>query len=74
MEVNLKPELRERLSRVAAERGQNAEELVAEAVERMLSYDEWFHREDEKGLRSADRGEFVSHEEVWKMIERRYPS
>jgi hypothetical protein len=36
-------------------------------------YDEWFIREVEKGLAAADRGEFIEHEEIGKLIDRRYP-
>ena len=42
-------------------------------MERMVNYDEWFMQEVEKGLAAADRGEFVDHEEIRKLIDRRYP-
>jgi predicted transcriptional regulator len=73
MEVRFKPDLQEKLSRLAAQQGRNSESLVVEAVERMVSYDEWFLQEVEKGIAAADRGEFVDHEEVKKLIDRRYP-
>jgi predicted transcriptional regulator len=73
MEVRLKPELQEKLARLAAEQGRDSETLVAEAVERMLNYDEWFLQEVEKGLAAAERGELIDHEDVWKRITRRYP-
>jgi plasmid stabilization system protein ParE len=46
---------------------------VREAVERFVDYDEWFVREVDKGLAAADRGERIDHEEVGKLIDRRYP-
>ena len=46
---------------------------MVEAVERLVNYDEWFLREVEKGLAAADRGEFVDHEDVGKMLNSRYP-
>jgi predicted transcriptional regulator len=46
---------------------------VVEAVERMVNYDEWFVREVEKGLAAADRGEFIDHEDIRKLIDSRYP-
>jgi predicted transcriptional regulator len=49
------------------------EALVVEAVERLVSYDEWFLREVQKGLAAADRGELVDHDEVRKLIDERYP-
>lgn len=73
MEVRLDPKLAEKLARVAAEQGRDREALVVEAVERMLSYDEWFLAEVEKGLAAADRGEFLEHEDIRKLIDGRYP-
>jgi predicted transcriptional regulator len=73
MEVHFKPELEAKLSRMAAEQGRAAEMLVEEAVERLVDYDEWFLREVEKGLAAADRGEFIEHSEIRKMIDHRFP-
>jgi len=73
MEVRLKPDLEEKLSRLASEQGRDRESLVVEAVERMVDYDAWFVQEVEKGLAAADRGEFLEHEEIRKLIDRRYP-
>jgi predicted transcriptional regulator len=73
MEVRFDPALQEKLTRVASEQGRDSESLVVEAVERMLSHDEWFLREVEKGIAAADRGEFVDHEDIRKLIDHRYP-
>ncbi len=73
MEVRLDPKLEEKLARAAAKQGRDREALVVEAVERMLSYDEWFLAEVEKGLAAADRGEFLEDEDVRKLINGRYP-
>jgi predicted transcriptional regulator len=45
-----------------------------EAVERLVSYDQWFIREVEKGLGSGGSGEFTDHDAVKKLIQQRYPS
>jgi predicted transcriptional regulator len=74
MEVPLKPDLEAKLSRQASEQGRDRESLVAEAVERMVNYDEWFVQEVEKGLAAADRGEFVEEQDIRKLIDRRYPA
>jgi predicted transcriptional regulator len=74
MEVRLKPELQEKLTRLATEQGRDSEALVVEAVERLVNYDEWFLQEVEKGIAAAGRGELVDHEDVKKLIDRRYPS
>lgn len=73
MEVRLDPKLEEKLARAAAEQGRDREALVVEAIKRMLSYDEWFLAEVEKGLAAADRGEFLEHEDIRKLIDGRYP-
>jgi len=73
MEVNLSPELEAKLKSKAAEQGRDSQSLVREAVERLVSYDEWFINEVEKGLAAAERGEFVDHEEVGKLIDGRFP-
>ncbi len=73
MEIPLTSDLQAKLSRLAAQQGRPTEALVVEAVERMVSYDEWFLREVQKGLAAADRGELIDHEEVRKLIDQRYP-
>ena len=69
----LNPDLQAKLIRLAAHQGRASEVLVVEAVERLGNYDEWFLREVEKGLAAADRGEFVEHSDLRKMIDERYP-
>jgi predicted transcriptional regulator len=73
MEVKLSPELQAKLESMAAQQGRDSASLVHEAVERMVNYDEWFAQEVEKGLAAADRGEFIDHEDIKKLIDSRYP-
>ena len=73
MEVNLGPDLQAKLTRLAHERGRGPQALVQEAIERFVNYNEWFLREVESGLAAADRGEFIDHEDIGKLINRRYP-
>jgi predicted transcriptional regulator len=73
MEVHFNPDLQAKLSRVATQQGRDAETLVLEAVERFVDYDDWFLHEVDKGLAAADRGEFVEHDAVRKLIDTRYP-
>jgi len=73
MEVQLNPETQAKLARIAAQRGRDAQALAQEAIERFVDYDEWFVREVETGLAAADRGEVIDHEEVGKLIDRRFP-
>ncbi|HMJ62053.1 MAG TPA: hypothetical protein VK493_09835 [Bryobacteraceae bacterium] len=71
MEVHLNPEVQDKLSRIAAARGSDAEILAREAIERFVDYDEWFIREVEKGLASVGRDELLSHAEVGARLEKR---
>ena len=73
MEVPLSADLQAKLKRIAAQQGRPSEALVAEAVERMVNYDEWFLREVDKGLAAAESGDLVDHADVRKMIDQRYP-
>jgi predicted transcriptional regulator len=70
MEIRLKPELQARLDQLALQEGRDSESLVHEAVERLVSYDEWFIREVDKGLAQVERGEVLEHEEVGKRLEK----
>ena len=74
MEVQFTSDQQAKLTRMAAEQGRAAETLVQEAVERLLNYNDWFWREVDKGLAAADRGEFVEHDDIRKMIDSRYPA
>jgi predicted transcriptional regulator len=73
MEVSLSQDLREKLGRLAAQQGRASEDLILEAVERLVNHDEWFLREVDKGIEAADQGKLVSHADVRKMIDKRYP-
>ncbi len=73
MEVRITPDLEAKLARLANERGRDTQALVQEAIEKFVDYDEWFLREVEKGLSAADRGELINHEDIGKLINRRYP-
>ena len=73
MEVDFTPDLQAKLTRLAAEQGPDTKAIVREAVERFVDYDEWFLREVEKGLAAADRGEFMEHDDISKLIDSRYP-
>jgi predicted transcriptional regulator len=72
VEINLSFDLQARLARLAANRGSDAAALVQEAIERLVDYDEWLVREVTSGIAAADRGEFVEHEDIYKLINRRY--
>jgi predicted transcriptional regulator len=71
VELTLSPELQAKLTRIAHQRGVDAQVLAREAIERFVDYDDWFVREVEKGLAQVDRGEILSHDEVGARLEKR---
>jgi predicted transcriptional regulator len=73
MEVHFNPDLQAKLSRLATQQGRDPQRLVQEAVERLFDYDDWFLQEVDRVLAPADRGEFVEHDAVRKLIDSRYP-
>ncbi|HEV8415479.1 MAG TPA: hypothetical protein VGQ49_17960 [Bryobacteraceae bacterium] len=50
--------------------GRRADELVQEAIDNLLAYNQWFREEVEIGLAQVRQGELVEDEEVRARIER----
>ena len=71
MEVHLTPEKEALLRQVAARTGQEAAQVIQEAVDRLLDHDKWFVQEVEKGQLQAAKGDLIEHDEVVTRIERR---
>jgi predicted transcriptional regulator len=74
MEVHLTPHQESRLNELATATGRGTDELVQEAVDRLLAYNNWFKEQVQVGLDQINRGEFVEDEEVRAGIERMFPS
>jgi predicted transcriptional regulator len=72
MEVHLSPEKEARLQQVATRTGKNAAQVVEDAVDRMLEYDEHFIAAVEEGRASARRGDLLEHDEVVARIEQMF--
>ena len=70
MEVRLSPDKQARLQEIATRAGKNAEQIVEEAVDRMLEYDGRFIAAVEEGRSSARRGELLEHDEVVERIDK----
>lgn len=74
MEVNLSPDKEARLRQLANRTGKDAEQVVEEAVDRMLEYDERFLAAVEEGRASARKGDLLEHDEVVNRIEQMFRS
>lgn len=70
MEIHLNPDQEARLSQIAIYAGKNAEEIVVDAALRLLEEDAAFRAAVRKGVEQADRGEFVSEEEMTSRLHR----
>jgi predicted transcriptional regulator len=71
MEIHLTPEKEALLRQVAARTGQDAAQVIQEAVDRLLDHDSWFIQEVEKGQAQAAKGDLIEHDEVVARIEKR---
>ena len=70
MQVELTPDQLEQLNKLASSTGRRADELVREAVDNLLAYNEWFRKEVQIGLDQVRQGELVEDEEVLARINR----
>jgi predicted transcriptional regulator len=70
MEVHFSPDVETRLQQVALANGKDAEQLVKDTVTRMLENQTRFIAGVQRGIKQADRGEFVEHKDVVNRIDR----
>lgn len=70
MEVHFPPEVEIRLQQAATASGKDAEQLVKDAVARMLQNQDRFIAGVRRGIEQADRGELVEHQDVLDRIVR----
>jgi predicted transcriptional regulator len=74
MEINLSPDQETRLNEMAARTGRMTEEVVREALNRFLEFEDQLTRDVEAARASIRRGEFFEHDEVVARIEKRFRS
>jgi predicted transcriptional regulator len=70
MEVSLPQNQESELNELALKTGRGTDELVREAVERLLAHNQWFKREVQVGIDQIGRGEFIEEEEMDARVER----
>ena len=71
MELHLTPETAAKLNELARRTRRGADELVQEAVDHLVAYNEWFERKVKDSQAAVARGETVSDEEVRAWLEGR---
>jgi len=70
MEVSLPQSQEAQLNELAVTTGRPAEDLVREAVARLLDQNEWIRRQIQVGIDQIARGEFIEEEEMDARVER----
>ena len=71
MALHLTPESEAKLEDLARRTRRGANELLEEAVDQLVQYNEWFEGKVKKSMASADGGQTVPDEEVAAWLERR---
>ena len=70
MEVQLPESQQARLNELAARTGRAADDLVREAVAKLLAQNEWFEEQVQIAMDQIARGEFIEEEEMDARVER----
>ena len=70
MEVHLPDTQESQLNELSARTGRGTDELVQEAVARLLAHNEWFKAQVQVGIDQIERGEFIDEEEMDARVER----
>ncbi len=70
MEVHLPQQQEVQLNDLAARTGRGTDELVQEAVARLLAHNEWFKEQVQVGIDQIARGEFIEEDEMDARLQR----
>ena len=70
MEIHLPRQQESQLNDLAAQTGRGTDELLQEAVARLLAHNEWFKEQVQIGIDQIARGEFIEEEEMDARVER----
>ena len=68
------PKTEAKLNELAQRTHRSKEELLEEAVNCLVAYNEWFHRKIKNSLAAAERGETVPDEDVRVWIQQQQDS
>jgi predicted transcriptional regulator len=70
MEVHLPDNQESQLNELAVRTGRGTDELVQEAVAKLLAHNAWFAQQVQIGIDQIARGEFIEEEEMDARIKR----
>lgn len=71
MDLHLTPETEAKLNELAQRTRRGTDELLEEAVDHLVAYNEWLERKVRDSLAAAERGETVPDAEVRAWLEQR---
>ena len=71
MERHLSPETEAKLNDLAVRTHRGTDELLEEAVDHLVTYNEWIEGKVNASIAAVERGETVSHAEVLSWLEQR---
>lgn len=71
MDLYLTPETEANFNELAVRTHRGADELLQEAVDRLVTYNEWVEGKVKSSLAAVERGETAPDEEVLAWLERR---
>jgi predicted transcriptional regulator len=71
MELHLTPETEAKLNELARRTRRGADELLEEAVDHLIAYNEWFESKVKDSQAAVARGEVVPDEDVRAWLESR---
>ena len=69
MEVHFSAEKEARIHQFATRTGKDTTQVLEEAIDRMLQYDDRFMEAVDEGRAAARRGDLLEHEEVVRRME-----
>jgi predicted transcriptional regulator len=69
MEVHLPQQQETLLNELASRTGRGTDELVQEAVTKLLAHNKWFNGQVRIGIDEIARGEFIEEEEMNARVE-----
>ena len=71
MELHLTPEAEAKLNDLAQRTHRGTDELLGQAVDYLVAYNEWFERKVRNSMAAAEGNEAIPNEEVGAWLERR---
>jgi predicted transcriptional regulator len=70
MEIHFTPEIAAKLTHSAAEKGRNPDEFVQDVLAQYLEDEARFIEAVKRGENALQRGDYLTHEQVGKRLER----